>query len=528
MDPTRWRYLVEGGEHAIFEETVSSSNSIHKLLRIRKRDLAISDQIDAGGADYDTEETDGSKPQSYLETVVAPLLTPYVDVPVTIQLEWSFLKNLKRQTIAKGCIPDSRKSDWSLEQSKMNGVGMGFTKVSKHVDAQLVPDYRKLPVTPRDSPYALVPSTVLSVELKPKAGYVAFSPLVQPKNRIKYQHSRYVLKQQLYQLKHQEIRSGWFSGLVQQSLYDPLDLYSGNTKRIQKAVRELFRCPQNNLRITCNNQLLLSKGEDGSPVYSDNAGVLCKDILSNWIRADDGDTRLTLEEHICSWLVDVFQQEEVLQRLERWQKLDIVDADGAILLYDRLVELCEGSHEKAQSLLDNIETSTEMQTNSPLISSPFSWSPCSEFDNMLPRFCQQVKDFESILLEAAAVLPPEDLLDHHRKEMVKMIESLQIPECQYLLWNWLLSLTLNDVSMFVTFQRVSPKNCDHDVLGSTQLATCSDHGVLKLPLKDKGHQVFLAYTIRIVDCDGKPSKKLRTRRKKEEPFALLSQSNKDC
>lgn len=515
--------MAEGGEHAIFEETMSSSRSPHQLLRIKIKDLAISDQIvsflETEGVDDDMREANGAKSNSYISKIIAPLLAPYVDVPVIIQLDWSFLKMIKRQAIQRGCIPNARRSNWYL-QSIPQRNDICSSNFVKHVYVQLLPDYRSLPVTPSDSCYALVPSTALSVELKPKAGYIAFSPLVQPKNRIKYQHSRYVLKQRLYQLEDQEIRSGWSSGQVQQSTFDPVDLYSGNAERIQKAVRELFRCPQNNLRVTFNSQLLLSKGKDGSPAYSDNAELLCKEILSNWIPGDGVNFRSAVEENICAWLVTVFQKEDVFQRLKRLQKLDIVDADGAILLYSRLVDLCEGSHEEAQSLLDNVVTCTENDGTSPLESSPFSW-PLGSDDDLLRRLCREVKSFERILLETTPELPSEDILDRHHEEMMKMISALNVSECQHLLWNWLLSLTLNDVSMFVTFQQMTVPSDNFDqIQDSSQMTSCADHGVLKLPLEGKAH-VYLAYTIRIVDCDGKPAKKLRTRWKKEESFALL-------
>ncbi|KAL3945889.1 MAG: hypothetical protein SGBAC_000040 [Bacillariaceae sp.] len=528
MEPSKWRYLVEGGENAIYEET-PSSGSLDQLLRIRKQDLAIADQVVSlrttklsndkaeNGSDEDSN--------SYLEQVVVPLLKPYVDVPVSIQLQWSFVKALKRKTIGCGCIPNARKSSW---KPKTNGDDLSSGNIESHVRAQLIPDYRRLPVTPTDlSSYTLFnPSTVLSVELKPKAGYLAFSPLVQPNHRIKYQHSRYVLKQKLCQLEQQGIRSGWSSGQVQQSHFDPLDLYSGNPKRLEKAIQELFRCPQNNLRISINKQLFLSKEKDGSPAYGSNAEEVCKEILSGWVGVDTMDFRSTMMENISNWLIAVFQLENVLQNLRRLQKLDIVDADGAILVYDRLVELCSGSHEEAQALLDNVVTCDNIGENSPLEDSPFAWSP-DDTDNLIPTICHKVKDFERTLREAIPKLPSEEVLDRHHDELTKVIQSMRIPDCQYLLWNWLLSLTLNDISMFVTIQKLGglAKGVDQ-ALGSSPMTSSGGPGILKIS-RENDENIHLAYTIRIVDCDGKPSKKLRSRWKKEAPFGQLSKNSKN-
>ncbi|CAJ1940334.1 unnamed protein product [Cylindrotheca closterium] len=534
MDPSKWQYLVEGGENAIYEQTTttSSGGSFHQLLRIRKQDLALSDQMVSCFSKTKACHDKAENSKSYLEGVVAPLLEPYIDVPATIHLEWSFVAALKQQTMEHGCIPDARKSSWNLPP-KINGDSLGSDNMERQVRAQLIPDYRMLPVTPtKDDDTHLIPATaVLSVELKPKAGYLACSPLVQPKHRIKYQHSRYVLKQKLYQLEQQEvIRSGWSSadGQVQQSHFDPLNLYSGDPERIQKAIQELFRCPQNNLRVTCNKQLFLSKEKDGSPAYSENAEMLSQDILSEWIGgvgSSSLDVLSTMMINISNWLVGVFQQETVLQRLQKLQKLDIVDADGAILLYHRLVELCKGSHEEAQSLLDNVMTMLRKETDGtpPLEDSPFAWSQTNDSDDFLPNFCRKIKEFEKSLLEVAPKLPPEKFLDHHHEEMMKMIQSMDSSDCQYLLWNWLLSLTLNDISIFVTFQKVKvPFEKNFQELDSSPITTGSrSHGILKLPRENKEDDVHLAYTIRIIDCDGKASNKLRKRWKKEEPFALL-------
>jgi inositol-pentakisphosphate 2-kinase len=45
--------------------------------------------------------------------------------------------------------------------------------------------------------------------------------------------------------------------ISQQSVYDPLDLYSGSKERVHKAIKDLFTTPQNNFRVFLNGTLIL-------------------------------------------------------------------------------------------------------------------------------------------------------------------------------------------------------------------------------------------------------------------------------
>ncbi|KAK2452417.1 Inositol-pentakisphosphate 2-kinase [Trifolium repens] len=45
--------------------------------------------------------------------------------------------------------------------------------------------------------------------------------------------------------------------ISEQSVYDPLDLYSGSKERVHKAIEDLFTTPQNNFRVFLNGSLIL-------------------------------------------------------------------------------------------------------------------------------------------------------------------------------------------------------------------------------------------------------------------------------
>ncbi|GAX13745.1 inositol-pentakisphosphate 2-kinase [Fistulifera solaris] len=268
-----WSYLTEGGKHVIF-----SSSSSTWLLRIDKADLVKGGQGNKGCTDVE---------------FLSNFLAPYVSKPTYLNLPPCFAKKLLQEALACGRIPASRKKDWSSSDKD--------NKKSKQLPtiAQFVRDARLWHSDPSQN-------TLFSVEIKPKAGYRCFSPLVDPGRRIKYQVPRFCLMQQL-------------RGSC--SKYNPLDLFSGNIDRMEIAVQELFQCPQNNLRVWRGREAFDAKGD----------AVSFLKVMT---------TRVLYEEPCLSKLLEL-------------QRLDILDGDGAVLLYEHLIQLCEGQEHVAMELIDS-------------------------------------------------------------------------------------------------------------------------------------------------------------------------------
>ena len=104
---------------------------------------------------------------------------------------------------------------------------------------------------------------VLSVEVKPKQGFYF------PRNCVHETLCNFCLKQ-------------WHKFSISQvrSLYCPRDLYSGDKNRMMRALRALFTCPQNNLRLFRNGKLM--HGED---VVNEE----CKQFLNDLFGCDEGE-----------------------------------------------------------------------------------------------------------------------------------------------------------------------------------------------------------------------------------------------
>lgn len=516
MDASEWRYVGEGGKHALFAydpDKISGERWRGRLLRIAKKDFHCV------AAEQSLSESDD--PLYYLRNVVAPSLDPYVDIPDIIELDCFFLKKLRQITLLDGRIPTSREGDWSLLPSSTPHHYTGTIR------GLLVQDYRLLSVTDPISD-KLMQDRRISIEIKPKAGYIAFSPLVHPLHRVKYQQSRFSLLQKLHQQGH--VDKGWTKSLhrVKMSEYDPIDLFSNETTRMRKAIASLFSCPQNNLRIWYNDSQLIGHGYDVA-----ESRMLSKEIFENMFElAVPKSLERQLESTLGGIILSILYHETLLQKLLKMQQLDILDSDGAILVYQRLVEFCNGSHKTAETLLDSLDSLKTIgdERECVLKNSPFVM--CSP-DTLNVKFLySEIAEFRE-KIRSTPTLPPTCELDECRAKVQRIIESLSVEECRFFLLNWLFSLAMCDVSIFLTFQRIRREK------EVPNTACCSSHRaqvlvpnitVLKGATAGLGQfsctvnkkTVHFAYNIRLVDCDKKPASKLRKRQEFEQVFRHLA------
>jgi len=512
MDASEWMYVGEGGKHAVFGYRGSCSDERWngRVLRISKDVLRVAHTSMAAASD--ALEADDKFPQVdplyYIREVVKPLLRQYVDIPEVVPLEWEFLAALRDQALSEGVVPSSRLDQWTrLNDAMPNAIPV----------AHLIWNYRSF----RGK------APCISMEIKPKAGYTAFSPLVDPEHRIKFSKTRFEILQQLHH--NGFISKGWDEdGDIKKlsSSYNPLDLFSAESGRIMRALGQMVETPQNNLRVWMDDTPLLGieMTEDDDEVYEKGLEIV---LSTEDCRGLCGLARTAFFDALASCVTAVLLKEELLEIILRLQRLDAVDADGAILIHERLCELCG---DNASELLDSPSPMLHCKDCSGhfLCESPFQMpGDCPALSALL----QEVGSFSSKLDGSSR--PTCADMDEARARCKRNVGSLTEEACVYLLKNWLLSLAMCDVSFFLALHPITlsadldevgidPEDAEMQNGGAAYVVCCQTESCPGILV---AHDKAFAYTLKVVDCDRKPATKLHKRREKEELIRLYEEED---
>ena len=444
--PNDWDYINEGGKHAVFAyKSNDSSRFCGMVLRVNKDSFRSAR----------CESFDG-----FSARTIEMSFRKYLDVPHKVHLDASFLEGLKRQAMESNRIPPSRRPDWGGQ--------------SHSIVSEMIPNYRGFA------------ADTISIEIKPKAGYLATSPIVRLGNECKYSTSRFQILQQLN--RRGVVSKGWNKGskLMYTSRFDPIYLFSRDVDRIHLAVNALFDCPQNNLKVFCGESMLYGMGCQKNTEKSVNDCRRAISIVKGCSQSSllcSGESFKSLQTELIQIVSDVLFTDSFLQMLlEKQRYYDILDADGAILVYNRLVLLCGNSNEKAEMLLDAEYDPIRKQCSS------------QRFEAFV-RYLN-VKD-----------RPLNETRESWYNTGTKLIDRLGKDECIILLQNWLLSLVLCDISFFIML-------CKCNASGGSAANSTSQLITTRCGVK-------LSYEIKVVDYDRKPAKKLRKRDQAEAKIALF-------
>ena len=121
-------------------------------------------------------------------------------------------------------------------------------------------------------------------------------------------------------------------------------------------------CPQNNFRIWYQNQLLIGLPVGtASPSNTNTTNDYHTNVPYDWrcLGQSMGIPMPTTSggpQGVLDFFVDlttkVLVEDEFLQRLLSFQKLDLLDTDGAMAVYHRLMELCHYNETLVESIVD--------------------------------------------------------------------------------------------------------------------------------------------------------------------------------
>ena len=543
--------------HANNHETTTAATS-----NVRQQDYNVLIPTHTDGKNSGTPTT--TKELWYLSHVIAPSLDPYVDVPQSVWVPTSLARALYAQASEK--IPSHRKDSWRFtvpDQMKATAIGKNQKTLScpSFLRGLLMRDYR-LPLllsqssTTSTTSTKAVPNTtirperrVLSIEIKPKAGYTATAPLVDvDRQHIKYYQCR-------YQYVHGTV-SKHDSNTTVTTMYNPMDLFPQKEKnnengpqlarsRVRRALQALIDQPRNNFScwLTTSSTTTTSTTTKGGAF---------RDLVSQWhVTASTSDWVLDL---VSVLLVDA--EPMFLRRIVALQRLDVIDSDGAVRMYDILVhKWLQGCHERAWELLDgdcshvhgdgvgDDQTAAQGMPHERLKACPPALLVVP--DGLGPP-SRAIREYLDLVVRLEQILEKQQpftqvsnaILELHDQAVQIVEERMNSTDCILLLRLWLLSLAMCDLSFFVSLEILDDDNPQRHVLGNETPPNLNpgefrphSHQTSQTPgvlwYNYQGSTFAVQYEIKTIDCDRKPAKKVKARRKKENlAFANISSSTK--
>ncbi|ORX89322.1 DUF941-domain-containing protein [Basidiobolus meristosporus CBS 931.73] len=288
-----WSYKGEGNANLILSYDGPDSLYENTILRLRKTEKEQEKPTPLNEGYIENLE--------YIDKAIGPLIgQKYAGKMILCKLRPDFLDALSRKI--EGSRPESRRFK-TIDVTE--SVGLICSDHSK-VASTLFP-----------------PEHVLSIEIKPKWGFLPNSPHISQTNRVKRKVCRYCMHQYLKQKKDPAITRSHFC---------PLDLYSEDEPRVMKSLRCLLEVPQNNLKIHLNNRRLLFEQDEDFLSMEASLGIAPTN--------DDSGLR---KERVIDLLTKAVSKallhDGIMRKLKKLQStLDEADIEGIFPIYKSLSE----------------------------------------------------------------------------------------------------------------------------------------------------------------------------------------------
>ncbi|EOA39368.1 hypothetical protein CARUB_v10012434mg [Capsella rubella] len=317
-DAVDWSYRGEGAVNLVLAYTGSSPTFLGKILRIQKmpKDGNINgDKSENGltthekliwGDIKDLVSCQNKEIEEYLfvKHVMRPLFGhKHVNPGIRLLVAKEFLEYV--DSIISSQRPSWRANAASVDTNRSSVLLMDDLTLFAHGHVE-------------DKP-------CLSVEIKPKCGFLPSSSFIAEENVIKKSVTRFEMHQSL-KFKENEI--------TEISEYDPLDLFSGSKDRIHRAIKALYTTPQNNFRVFLNGSLVFGGLGGGICKTTSKVELAFEHMLKDIIKIDDG----LRADRFIELVAESVYSSGVLDQLLDVQKLDKYNIEGVIHLYYDLID----------------------------------------------------------------------------------------------------------------------------------------------------------------------------------------------
>ncbi|CAN0872475.1 Inositol-pentakisphosphate 2-kinase [Linum grandiflorum] len=346
-DAEDWVYRGEGAANIVLSYSGSSPAFAGKVMRMQKvarNGSSVAFQNQPALTEHErllwkeTKELVASPNKEAAERlfahfVMGPLLGPnHVDAGTLVRVSREFLQCVEQKLI--GVRPSSRVDAAKLDTEADSVVIMSDHTVFPPGDCKSGP--------------------CISVEIKPKCGFLPVSSFIAERNAVKKTTTRFRMHQALKLCKKE---------ISEISKYSPLDLFSGSKERIHKAIKDLFATPQNNFRVFLNGSLILGGLGGGTSKTSSVIEKSFEDALNGAIQGTEDSRTASLMQLVA----ETVHHSGVLDRLLEVQKLDRFDIEGAIHAYYNVVS-------KPCTVCRDLKDAKSMETVASLHSIPMDES----------------------------------------------------------------------------------------------------------------------------------------------------------
>ncbi|XP_042058527.1 inositol-pentakisphosphate 2-kinase-like isoform X1 [Salvia splendens] len=321
-DAEEWTYRGEGALNLVLAYCGSSPHFVGKVLRIQKvrNDRPECENGHSALVNHESllwgkfegivsAPTREVAEHIYVQKVMCPLLgSEHVDAGIHVLVSREFLEAVDNKVLCQ-------RPSWRVDAARINPLHDSVLLISDH---SVFPHFSD----------SLREDFCVSVEIKPKGGFLPTSEFIAEGNAVKKRITQFKMHQAL------KLHRGKISQISQ---YHPLDLFSGSKDGIQKAIEALFLTPQNNFRVFLNGSIIFGGMGGTADSTSSTAAQSFHDGLKHVISAKDG-------MHIKGFvdlLTETIFKSGLLNRLLEVQKLDAIDIEGAIhSYYDIISQPC--------------------------------------------------------------------------------------------------------------------------------------------------------------------------------------------
>lgn len=233
--------------------------------------------------------------------------------------------------------------------------------------------------------------------------------------------------------------------------YDPLTMFTSDFSQIHHALATLFLNPQNNLRVSINAKHIY--GWDKLDVQPLLDAVRSSDFneVSDIPAGSEASSEQPpqLQSGIISAISIALAEESLLSRLLSMQKLDLLDSEGAEVVFDRL----EGVVLSRETALRMLETQM-LKPLHPRVHTLF------DRDESDPSAGGEVEDCCCMRLarQLLALSTSEDHEERVQMEQLQkartLVQDATADQCLFLLQLWMLALIAKDASVIITIRRI--------------------------------------------------------------------------